>query len=204
MKAINLFHSPALCCLSFQHEYVDTHSRTSREIVGRTASFLLSFIPSLFFSFSFSLSLAVHVMETRMSKQAKDLSVKTGRWLLVNIQKADVFDSHMLNRDIWRAEIVQVCGLFPLSLTSARQSFCLVLASSSSSLSLLAFSYVESSGRTVESVCLKCIHTSPVLSSPELKSLPGGHAPLYVPPHGSYILTRVCCCLSHARVESNS
>nr|CEL70778.1 TPA: GD22670, related [Neospora caninum Liverpool] len=39
--------------------------------------------------------------------EAKVLCMRTGRWLLVNIQKADEFDSHKLNRDIWRSEVVQ-------------------------------------------------------------------------------------------------
>ncbi|PFH37633.1 hypothetical protein BESB_040910 [Besnoitia besnoiti] len=39
--------------------------------------------------------------------KAKEICVQTGRWLLVNIQKADEFECHKLNRDIWRAEVVQ-------------------------------------------------------------------------------------------------
>ncbi|KFG57002.1 thioredoxin-like protein, partial [Toxoplasma gondii RUB] len=43
----------------------------------------------------------------RPFSQARELCMRTGRWLLVNIQKADEFGSHKLNRDIWRSEVVQ-------------------------------------------------------------------------------------------------
>eukprot|EP00421_Protoceratium_reticulatum_P067434 CAMPEP_0168412262 /NCGR_PEP_ID=MMETSP0228-20121227/28618_1 /TAXON_ID=133427 /ORGANISM="Protoceratium reticulatum, Strain CCCM 535 (=CCMP 1889)" /LENGTH=184 /DNA_ID=CAMNT_0008426019 /DNA_START=3 /DNA_END=554 /DNA_ORIENTATION=+ len=41
-------------------------------------------------------------------------SGREGRWLLVNIQQADSFASHALNRDVWSDETVRelVCGSF--------------------------------------------------------------------------------------------
>lgn len=40
--------------------------------------------------------------------QAKELGRMQNKWLLVNIQQADAFESLRLNRDVWKAEVVQV------------------------------------------------------------------------------------------------
>ncbi|CDJ59526.1 hypothetical protein, conserved [Eimeria maxima] len=39
--------------------------------------------------------------------QAKELGRMQNKWLLVNIQQADAFESLRLNRDVWKAEVVQ-------------------------------------------------------------------------------------------------
>ncbi len=38
--------------------------------------------------------------------EAKKLAKQKQKWLLVNIQKGDVFHSNELNRDVWRSELV--------------------------------------------------------------------------------------------------
>lgn len=39
--------------------------------------------------------------------RAKELGRMQNKWLLVNIQQADAFESLRLNRDVWKAEVVQ-------------------------------------------------------------------------------------------------
>lgn len=40
--------------------------------------------------------------------QARELARAQKKWLLVSIQQVDAFESLRLNRDIWKAEVVQV------------------------------------------------------------------------------------------------
>jgi hypothetical protein len=39
--------------------------------------------------------------------QARQTAKMQKRWLLVNIQRDDVFASHLLNRDVWTDELIQ-------------------------------------------------------------------------------------------------
>ena len=41
-------------------------------------------------------------------RQARELGRVQKKWLLVNIQQVDAFESLRLNRDVWKAEVVQV------------------------------------------------------------------------------------------------
>ncbi|CDI77943.1 GD22670, related, related [Eimeria acervulina] len=51
--------------------------------------------------------------------RARELGREQNKWLLVNIQQVDAFESLRLNRDVWKAEVVQVICTWILSKTSS-------------------------------------------------------------------------------------